>query len=505
MKFEEFEKLVRDDADGLVPVYREFLSDTLTPTAAFLRLRGQGEPAFLLESVEGGERIGRYSFLGTQPFRSIRATGDRVRVDGADGEPIFDGEGNFFEIFERELAGFRSVHVRGLPPFTGGAVGYISYDAIRFIERIPDRHPREDDLPDAQFHFYDTIVAFDHARHRMFLIAYAKPGLGDARTRFDEAHMRINYIESMLSQRAPNETVPARVLSLPRGSIEDEMRSNLTREEFEASVRRAKEYIAAGDAFQIVLSQRFEREVKVDPFQVYRALRALNPSPYLSFLQWGETAVLCSSPETLVKVENSKVTVRPIAGTRPRGETPEEDAAHEADLLSDEKELAEHRMLVDLGRNDVGRVSSFGTVNVSRYLTIERYSHVMHIVSEVEGRLREGLSALDAFQAGFPAGTLSGAPKIRAMEIIDELEGSRRGIYAGAAGYVDFAGNLDTCIAIRTIVFHRGQARAQAGAGIVADSVPSTEFMETVHKATPLLEAIRHAEAQAGARGERDA
>ena len=503
MKFDDFQSLVEAHPGCAVPVCRELLADTLTPVVAFLRLRSRGRPAFLFESVEGGEHIARYSFLGTDPFRSIRSHGSTVEVrahapDGCE-EVVRTEEKSFFRVIEEEIANYESVPVHGLPPFVGGAVGFINYDSIRLIERIPDSHPREDELPDALFNFHGSVVAFDHARHRLLRITNVLPDDdgSDVRELWNSMQSRLDDLEQVLTERVEGEEWPGQIPELPPVSIAADMESNFSREDFESAVVRAKEYIAAGDAFQIVLSQRFQRPVQVDAFEVYRVLRALNPSPYLFYLQLDDTAVLGSSPEILVKVEDRKVTVRPIAGTRRRGKTVEEDLALEKDLLADDKELAEHRMLVDLGRNDVGRVAKFKTVGLSHYLTIERYSHVMHIVSEVEGELRDGVTPLEAFEAGFPAGTVSGAPKIRAMEIIDELERTRRGVYAGAVGYLDFAGNLDTCIAIRTIVIHKGIARIQAGAGIVADSVPEREYMETVHKATALFEALRLAEAGA--------
>ncbi len=482
---------------NVVPVYRELGADTLTPVTAFLRLRRRDEPAFLLESVEGGARVGRYSFIGRDPFQALSATGNEVFLE-TEGESKRVASG-FFQALSDEVNRFRSVDVPGLPPLTGGAVGYMAYDSVRYVESLPDRHPRETELPDAQFHFYHTLVAFDHARHRAYLIANVRVselrGDRDALGRgYDEALSRIDALERDLQRVVASEEVPQRIGNLERRSIAEDMESNFTRQEFEAAVGRAKEYIAAGDAFQIVLSQRFQRQVDAPPFEIYRALRMLNPSPYLFYLQWRDTALLGSSPETMVRVQDRRAMVRPIAGTRRRGVDAEDDQRLEQDLLSDEKELAEHRMLVDLGRNDIGRVAKFGTVEVSRLEEVERYSHVMHIVSQVEGEIRDELSAVDAFCAGFPAGTVSGAPKIRAMEIIDELERTRRGTYAGAVGYLDFAGNLDTSIAIRTLLIHKGVASAQAGAGIVADSVPSNEFMETIHKASVLYDAIRLAE-----------
>jgi len=506
VQFEEFASFARRGT--LVPVCRELTADTLTPVAAFLRLRRPADPAFLFESVEGGEHIGRYSFLGRGPFLTISATGALVTIERGGGavEAI---EGDFFAVLARTLEPFRVAPVPGLPPLTGGAVGFLSYDAIRYIERIPDRHARGTELPDAQLRFYDTLVAFDHAKHRVLLIANAHvpqrmegPLLAAA---YENAIARLDELEAALARPAAGENAFHRLDALPPSSIAEGMESNTSRRDFEASVARAREHIFAGDIFQVVLSQRFQRPVDVDPFEVYRCLRALNPSPYLFYLEWTDTAILGSSPEIMVRTDGPRTIVRPIAGTRPRGRDDEEDRMLERELLADEKELAEHRMLVDLGRNDVGRVARYGTVRVSQLEVVERYSHVMHIVSEVEGELREGATALDSFRACFPAGTVSGAPKIRAMEIIDELEPTRRGTYAGAIGYVDFAGNLDTCIAIRTLEIHRGVATIQAGAGIVADSVPSNEYLETVHKASALYDALRRAEARGSRRaGVRD-
>ncbi len=496
LPIEEFLKHAKEGA--IVPVYRELSADTLTPVTAFLRLRRGDEPAFLLESVEGGDRLGRYSFLGRGPAEKLTAsTGGEVVLERDGRSERLDG--GFFQALARRLEALRPASLPGLPPLTGGAVGYVGYDGVRWIERIPDRHARENALADAQFHFYDTIVAFDHAKHRLYIIANVRVGQGGGgraqlERAYADAERRLDEVEGALERPLPRFEIPQALAPLPRASVADGMRSNFTRVGFEEAVQRAKEYIAAGDAFQIVLSQRFQSPVRAEPFDVYRALRALNPSPYLFFLQWEGTALLGSSPETMVRVQDRKAMVRPIAGTRRRGTDAAEDVALEKDLLADAKELAEHRMLVDLGRNDIGRVAKFGTVKVSRLEKIERYSHVMHIVSEVEGELRDDLSAIDAFCAGFPAGTVSGAPKIRAMEIIDELEPTRRGTYAGAVGYLDFAGNLDTCIAIRTLLIHRGVAMLQAGAGLVADSVPEKEYLETIHKASALYDAIRLAE-----------
>ena len=496
MQFEEFLSLAKGGA--IVPVYRELSADTLTPVTAFLRLRRHDEPAFLLESVEGGDRLGRYSFLARGPAEKLSAsTGGDVILE-RDGR-IERLEGGFFAALSNRVSALKAAHVPGLPPLTGGAVGYVGYDGIRWLERIPDRHPLEAGLPDAQFHFYDNLVAFDHAKHRLFLIANVrveKDGVdrGTLESTHASAQQRLDDLQHSLERPVPHLEIPQTLTRLSRASVADGMTSNFTRRGFEEAVLLAKEHILAGDVFQIVLSQRFQRPVRVDPFDIYRALRALNPSPYLFFLQWEGTALLGSSPETMVRVQNRRAMVCPIAGTRRRGVDLAEDKALAEELASDEKELAEHRMLVDLGRNDIGRVAKFGTVKVSRLEAIERYSHVMHIVSEVEGEIRDNLTAMDAFCAGFPAGTVSGAPKIRAMEIIDALEPTRRGTYAGAVGYLDYAGNLDTCIAIRTLLIHKGVATLQAGAGIVADSVPEREYFETIHKASAMYDAIRLAE-----------
>lgn len=496
MQLDEFLSWAKVGA--IVPVYRVLSADTLTPVTAFLRIRRADEPAFLFESVEGGDRLGRYSFLGRGPIERLSATtGGDVLLERAGRIERLDA--GFFEALAARMGALQASPVPGLPPLLGGAVGYVAYDGVRWIERIPDRHAREEGLPDAQFHFYDTLIAFDHAKHRLYLIANVRVERGgDDRVRLEAAYVdaqkRLDDLEVYLERPVPRLEIPQPLTRLAQGSLAEGMQSNFTRAGFEQAVVRAKEYIAAGDAFQIVLSQRFQRPVRVDSFDVYRALRALNPSPYLFYLQWEGSSLLGSSPETMVRVQDRIATVRPIAGTRRRGVNDQEDKALESELLADEKELAEHRMLVDLGRNDIGRVARFGTVKVKRLEAIERYSHVMHIVSEVEGEIREELSAIDAFCAGFPAGTVSGAPKIRAMEIIDELEPTRRSTYAGAVGYLDYAGNLDTCIAIRTLLFHKGVATLQAGAGVVADSHPEREYMETIHKASALYDAIRLAE-----------
>jgi anthranilate synthase component 1 len=482
--FDEFERLAADG--NVVPVAQSFLADTLTPVSAFLRLRRSGTPSFLLESVEGGEKTGRYSFLGRNPFMTLRAWESRVEIERFGRREKV--EGTIFDALQDAIRKHKPMRPSGLPRFTGGAVGYFSYDTVRLIERLPQRAPADLDYPDAEFGVYDTILAFDHLTHQILVITnvFIDQADGNLRECYDMALAKIDTVWRSLQRQADYQPRSRR--------SEGQVESNFTEKDFCDAVRRAKEYIRAGDIFQVVLSQRFQRPISVEPFDIYRALRVINPSPYLYYLEFGDRAIIGSSPELLVRVEDGVVEVRPIAGTRRRGHDEREDQALAEELLSDEKERAEHIMLVDLGRNDVGRVSEYGSVAVTELMEIERYSHVMHMVSNVRGRLSPGLDAIDAFKACFPAGTVTGAPKIRAMEIIDELEPSRRGIYAGALGYLDFSGNLDTCIAIRTILTQGGMAFFQAGAGIVADSVPEREYQETVHKARALREAIEFAE-----------
>jgi len=475
----------------VIPVWRTYLADTLTPVSAFLRIREGARSAFLLESVEGGERVGRWSFLGRDPYLILR--GYPEVCEGLTEEGRRWSETDFFEALRAEVLSLKPIEVSELPPFSGGAVGYVAYDAVRLIERLPDRHGGNE--PIGEFHFFGTVVAFDHLRHRIHIITnvFVDKERGSPEKAFRDAQRRLDRMETLLRKEV-------QVFPFSRRSGKVQPEGNMTKEQFCNAVIKAKEYIRAGDIFQIVLSQRFRLPVTADPFTVYRALRATNPSPYLYYLEstdrdGEDLAILGSSPETLVKVTGRTVCVRPIAGTRRRGRSEEEDKLLEQELLSDEKELAEHRMLVDLGRHDVGRVSKYGTVRWPQYMVIERYSHVMHIVSQVEGELRDECDAIDALTAGFPAGTVTGAPKIRAMELIDELEPEKRWIYAGAVGYLDFHGNLDTAIAIRTLVLRAGQAWIQAGAGIVADSVPEREYMETVHKAQAIFSAIEQAEA----------
>ncbi len=482
---------------GMVPVYRELPADLETPVSVYLKLRGEGV-GFLLESVEKAEQIGRYSFLGVGLRRQIRSRGRQVTiVEGEDERTRILAEGEDpLHVVAEEVARYQPVAplhrvASGLPRFYGGAVGYLGYDLVRFFERLPDTAVDPLGLPDVHLLLTDTLAVFDHVQHRLLLFANAQvPAGGDLDAAYDEAVSRLDALEARL--RGPLPPVPA-----PPGQVGGEAQANVTRPQYEAGVRAAKEYIAAGDIFQTVLSQRLARPTDADPFAIYRALRRINPSPYMFFLELGgdpPVYLVGSSPEVLVRAQDGIAEVRPLAGTRRRGRNEAEDAALEQELLADPKERAEHVMLVDLGRNDLGRVCEYGTVHVPELLATERYSHVMHIVSHVTGRLREDVDAYDLLRATFPAGTVSGAPKVRAMEIIEELEGVRRGPYAGAVGYFGFQGNMDTCITIRTIVMQGDVAYLQAGAGIVADSDPAREWEETLHKARALGRAIEMAE-----------
>ena len=480
--FAQFQQLAMHG--NVIPVAESILADLQTPVSAFLRLCGENEDGFLLESVEGGEKIARYSFLGRQPREHILFDGEQVTVRSNRGEAVH--RTNIFSYLQERFQGLHFVPNPELPRFSGGVVGYFGYDSVRLLEDLPESHPRLA-TPVARFGFYDTILAFDHLRQQIHIVTnvFLENG-ADLRASYDAALQRLDETNAAL--RRPL------VLNGHPANAHAAVQSTFSRDRFCEAVQRAKEHILAGDIFQVVLSQRFSRPVAARPFEIYRALRLVNPSPYLYFVRHGEQNIVGSSPELLVRVENDEVVVRPIAGTRPRGNTPEEDARLAADLLADEKERAEHVMLVDLGRNDIGRVAEYGSVRVTENMIIEKYSHVMHIVSEVRGKLRPGLDAIDAFKACFPAGTVTGAPKVRAMEIIDALEPERRGVYSGALGYLDFSGALDTCIAIRTIEVQEGVASFQAGAGIVADSVAEREFEETVHKSNALRAAIALAE-----------
>jgi len=472
LSFEEYDRL--SEGGGPVPVFRELPGDLRTPVSAFLSLAARTERAFLLESVLGGERLARYSFLGRDPVATLEVRGGKTYVRDEQGER--EEKGGLAAALRSRLAS-TPAEIPGLPRFTGGAVGYLTYDAARLFERLPDRHGAAQGVV-ASFAFYRSLVAFDHVRQRLVLIALAEPG---SRAAFDRAREVLDRFEEDLGwERRPATT---RRKEPPAFDLRDGA-------PFREAVRKAKEHIAAGDIFQVVLSRQHTVDCALDPFTVYRALRMVNPSPYMYFLKDKDAAIVGASPEMLVRVENRRVETRPIAGTRPRPDG-RGDEALARELLADEKERAEHLMLVDLGRNDLGRVCRFGSVTVPELMKVEHYSHVAHIVSSVTGELAEGRDALDALAATFPAGTLSGAPKIRAMEIIDELEPVARGLYGGALGYLDLRGNLDFCIAIRTLVLRGGRATLQAGAGIVADSDPVSEERETEAKAGALFEALR--------------
>jgi len=491
----------------LVPVCRILTADLETPVSAFLRAAWPERECFMLESVENGEQVGRYTFIGLAPFKRIVARGREITI--TEGKKVVQIEGDIFAVLRRALSGHKPARLKGLPPFTAGAVGFFSYDAVRQIEELPELAKDELHVPDACLLFFDEVLAFDHVRKEIWLVATADVTRDKPANAYEKAVARLDRLEKRLSQPLPS-------LSGHKAKGKLNVQHRTAKKDFVAAVNRTKEYIRAGDVFQTVLSQRFDVEPEADSFQVYRALRTVNPSPYMFFLRFApegllgdgpekakhvarkskrpETVELAgSSPELLVRVHQGKVEYRPIAGTRPRGATDAEDQALADEMLADEKERAEHVMLVDLGRNDVGRVSEFGSVKVSQLMYVERYSHVMHIVSSIEGRLKKGLTAVDALRACFPAGTLSGAPKVRAMEIIEELEPARRGTYGGAVLYADFSGNLDSCIAIRSMLAVGGKGYVQSGAGIVADSVPESEHQEAINKAQAVIRAIERA------------
>ena len=482
--FEEFVDLAKRAT--FVPVCKELVADLLTPVSAFLKIAEHSDYAFLLESVEGGEHVGRYSFLGKDPFLILRGRNGETEIEKAG--VTSKAEKPFVDTLRELMNSFQSPFVPGLPRFTGGAVGYLGYDTAAWFEPTTARaEANTSDRDDAGFMLFDTVLAFDHVQHRILLIANARiSGDEDLKSLYQFACAKIEFLEGELD----------RALSLKRTTGGEALKlvSNFSQEGYESIVKKAKEYIAAGDVYQVVLSQRFEAEVGVDAFTVYRALRHVNPSPYMFFIRMGDRSIVGSSPEMLVRVEGRHAVTHPIAGTRPRGKTDEEDMRLAEELKRSEKEKAEHVMLVDLGRNDIGRVCDYGTVRVPTFMALERYSHVMHLVSVVEGQLAEGQDRLDALVSCFPAGTVSGAPKVRAMQIINELEPDRRGLYAGAVGYLDFAGNLDFCIAIRSILMEGGKAYIQAGAGIVADSNPTAEYEETKDKARAMLRALELAQ-----------
>jgi anthranilate synthase component 1 len=491
----EFTALAK--SHSLVPVSRIVAADLETPVSAFLRVAAKEPEAFLLESVEGGEHVGRYTFIGVRPYRKMTARDGRITVVEGRSRRAYDGD--IFTELKAALEGETPAKLPGLPPFTAGPVGFFAYDVVRSIERLPALAADELHVPDAHLMFFDEVLAFDHVKKAIHLIVtVGARGKANA-AGYQEANVRLDRLEKMLSAAVPRPT------DRPvKRSTALKLKPRTTRAEFLRSVERVKEYVAAGDVFQCVLSQRFDCVPGVDPFDIYRSLRIVNPSPYMYFLRFGlemeakgakprQAHIVGSSPEMLVRVSGGSVEYRPIAGTRPRGADDAADRALAESLRTDEKEVAEHVMLVDLGRNDVGRVAEFGSVRVKDLMFIERYSHVMHLVSAIEGRLRAGLAPVDAFRACFPAGTLSGAPKIRAMEIIEELEPSRRGVYGGAIFYADFSGNVDSCIAIRTLFMDGEKGYIQAGAGLVADSVPEAEYEECRNKAKAVVRAIERA------------
>jgi len=499
--YKRFARLSREAT--LVPVVKSISADLLTPVSAFLAVAEGESDAFLLESVEGGEKIGRYTFLGVRPFLRLESRGAEIKIER--GRKLEQRNGNVFEVIKELLQQHRPAAIEGLPPFTAGAVGYCAYDMVRRLENIGNHATDDLEVPDCILMFFDRVLAFDHLRHQIHIVASADVSREAPQSAYDRAVKDIERIERKLAAGwKPSAWRKAKIRS-KLATSKLKLTPRTTKSRFLESVKQAKEYIAAGDIFQVVLSQRWDFEPEVAPLDLYRALRTVNPSPYMYFLRFGGIQrntrkqsepihVLGSSPEMLVRAAGGgKLEYRPIAGTHPRGRDEAEDAALEKKMLSDEKERAEHVMLVDLGRNDLGRVSDYGTVRVRNLMYVERYSHVMHLVSALEGQLRPELNAMDAFAACFPAGTLSGAPKVRAMQIIEELEPTRRGVYGGSVLYADFAGNLDSCIAIRTLLMKGKKAYLQAGAGIVADSDPQREFEETCNKARAVLRAVEMA------------
>ncbi|MHC4697921.1 MAG: anthranilate synthase component I [Planctomycetota bacterium] len=474
-----------------VPIHCSLLSDRLTPVSAFERLATPGEHAFLLESVVGGEKIARYSFLGTSPIALVEARDGQAVVTGADGSRTKE-KGDPLQILEAVLGRYRAIHPAGLPRFLGGAVGYAGYDVARHYEKLGIAPPDDRNLPDLQFGIYDRMVIFDHVCKLVHVVAHAHlEDSADPGAAYDQACSRIEAIVESLEEDRPAPLKPM----VPAASTEPTCDSNMTAEQFEQHVDRCKDYIRAGDVLQVVVSQRFSTATSASAFEVYRALRVINPSPFMFYVQAPSVTLVGASPEVLCRLEGRTVSTRPLAGTRPRGRTQAEDLGLERELLADPKERAEHVMLVDLGRNDLGRICEPGSVKIDDLMSVERYSHVMHICSNVTGTLEKGKSAFDALRSVLPVGTVSGAPKIRAMQIIDELETVRRGPYAGAVGYVDFSGNMDTCIALRTLVITptpggKHRVDAQVGAGIVADSEPAQEYQETLNKAQSMLSAL---------------
>ncbi|MEM8946464.1 MAG: anthranilate synthase component I [Planctomycetota bacterium] len=499
-EFRRFAELAnsREPAVDYVPVYRRLVSDSLTPVSAFHRLANSDDSpssaACLFESVIGGEKVGRYSFLASDPFLQIKAAGTQVTVSRRTIDQLWVAETsdcpNPLETLRERVEAMHVCHLRELPPFIGGAVGYAGYDTVRYVEHLPDAPTDDRQLPDLWFALYDHMIVFDHVQKTIIVLALADVSDKNEATlkqAYDDASRRVDELIEQLS--ASSNALALADIDVG-GDVALDYSSNMTQDEFEGAVSKCVEYIRAGDIFQVVISQRLQTELKVPPFELYRTLRVVNPSPFMFYLRTPDVTLVGSSPEIMVRVVDRRVTVRPLAGTRPRGKTEDEDQQLADELLVDPKERAEHVMLVDLGRNDVGRVAQYNTVEISDVMVIERYSHVMHITSNVNGQLRDDCDSFDALAACLPAGTVSGAPKVRAMEIIDEMEPNRRGPYAGAVGYIDFAGNMDTCIALRTVVIHDDTAYVQAGAGIVADSVPTTEYQETLNKARGLLKSI---------------
>ena len=475
----------------LVPVYRHLLSDTLTPVTAFALLDDGHSSGCLFESVVGQERVGRYSFVAFAPRRTVRAFGHSVEIVEAGGRTQRLEHEDPLDLLREMIGEPRVAELPGLPPFVGGAIGYAGYDVIRYVERLPDTPPDDRGLPDLEFGFYHTVLIFDNVKKTLFVVrlveAAAAKEAGQLDEAYAEAEAELDRIVERLS-RPQTRIRPADAVLDAADSLT--LQSNFTREGFCEAVRRCTQYIAAGDIFQVVLSQRFAVDSDADPFEVYRSLRVINPSPFMFLLRAGGATLVGASPEIMCRVQDRIVTVRPLAGTRRRGETEAEDAALAEELLADPKERAEHVMLVDLGRNDVGRIAKLGSVTLPEVMTVEYYSHVMHLSSTVQGELAADKTYMDAFKAALPAGTVSGAPKIRAMQIIDEIEPTKRGPYAGAVGYFDYRGNTDTCIALRTMVFCGGKVYIQAGAGLVADSVPELEYQETVNKSRAMVRAV---------------
>ena len=482
--FEAFAELAANH--DLVPVYRRMLSDGLTPVSAFQKL-DDGQDACLFESVIGGEKVGRYSILAVNPFMIINACGNDVTIS-RDGEMERRTSDNPLDDLRQLVDSFKAPQLEELPPFNGGAIGYAGYDVIRYVENLPNPPENDRQIPDMTFGFYDSLVVFDNVNKTMFVIVMARlDQFQDIQAAYTEAIARVDQLIEKLAAPA---ALSMADIDTAGGTDDFSYTSNFEKSEFETAVNKCVEYIRAGDIFQVVISQRLQLDLQVDPVELYRSLRVVNPSPFMFFLRTSDVTLVGSSPEIMCRVVDGKVTVRPLAGTRPRGATEQEDNQLAEELLADPKERAEHVMLVDLGRNDVGRIAKYRSVELSDVMVIERYSHVMHITSNVTGQLREDKDAFDALAACLPAGTVSGAPKVRAMEVIDELERHRRGPYAGAVGYIDYVGNMDTCIALRTFVIKDDTLYVQAGAGIVADSQPKMEYQETLNKARGLLKAV---------------